>query len=83
MDEAWRLRRDEGYGVCTDAVTRLACIFASQKYNRRHYFPFSKERVTRLACIFASQKLKFGSGQPSPPTVHRTVGFHFRAIVTA
>ena len=31
MDEAWRLRRDEGYGVCIDDVTRLVCIFALQK----------------------------------------------------
>ena len=34
------------------------------------------ERVTRLVCIFAAQKLMFGSVKPSPPTVHRTVGFH-------
>ena len=31
MDETWHLCRGEGYGVCTDEVTRLVCIFASQK----------------------------------------------------
>ena len=31
MDETRRLRRGEGYEVCTDVVTRLVCIFASQK----------------------------------------------------
>ena len=31
MDETWRLRRGEGYEVCAADVTRLVCIFASQK----------------------------------------------------
>ena len=29
MDETWHLCRGEGYGVCTDEVTRLVCIFIS------------------------------------------------------
>ena len=60
------------YNACTDAVTRLVCIFAAQK-SHEPAFPVSEvERVTRLVCIFAAQKLMFGSVKPSPPTVHRT-----------
>ena len=71
MDETWRLRRDEGYGVCIDDVTRFVCIFASQKYIAYRTLPFSGRAgdKARLHFCFAKINVRLGPypAANSPP----------------
>ena len=64
------MRRDEGYGVCIDDVTRLVCIFASQKYELALY-PLSDGAgdEARLHFCFAKIMVRLGPALAanSPP----------------
>ena len=54
------MRRNEGYGVCIDDVTRLACIFASQKYELALY-PLSDGAGDEARLHFCFAKIRAGT----------------------